>query len=72
MAPPRQIVRDSSLSYKTGFVIGMKSFLNLGGYQNRISGSTVTVILLKGLVFPFIKLHWEGSALAAFPNTLNH
>ena len=31
-------------------VIVMKGFLNPEGYQNRISGSKVKVILLKGLI----------------------
>ena len=30
----------------------MKSFLNLEGHYNRISGSKVTVVLLKGLILP--------------------
>ena len=38
-----QTVRDSSSCYKV-----MKNFLKLEGHQNRISGSKVTVILLKG------------------------
>ena len=47
-----QTVRDSSLSYKIDDVIVKKSFLNLERPQNRISGSKVTVILLKGLILP--------------------
>ena len=30
----------------------IKNFLNLKGHQNRISGSKVTAILLKGLILP--------------------
>ena len=30
----------------------IKNFLNPEGHQNQISGSKVTVIVLKGLIFP--------------------
>ena len=57
--PPRalrrrhaQTVRDCSSSYKIEYVIVIKTFLNPEGYQNRISGLKVTVILLKGWILP--------------------
>ena len=40
------------MSYKIDYVIAMKSFLNPEGHQNLISGLKVTIILLKGLIFP--------------------
>ena len=40
------------LSYKIDFVIVMKSVLYPEMHQNCISGSKVTVILLKGLILP--------------------
>ena len=52
MAPQRQTVRDSSSSYKTDYVIVIKTFLNPKGHQNRISGSKVTAILLKERILP--------------------
>ena len=45
-----QTVRDSSSSYKKDYVIVLKNFLNPKGHQNPISGSNVTVILLKGWI----------------------
>ena len=47
-----QTVRDSSSSYKIDYVIVIKTYLNPEGHQNRISGSKVTAILLKGWVLP--------------------
>ena len=47
-----QRVRDSSSSYKIDYVIVIKTFLNPEGHQNRISGSKVTAILLKGWILP--------------------
>ena len=47
-----QTVRDSSWSYKIDYVIVMKNILNPKGHQNRISGSKVTNILLKGWILP--------------------
>ena len=47
-----QTVRDSSSSYKIDYFIAIKTFLNPKGHQNRISGSKVTVILLKGRILP--------------------
>ena len=47
-----QTVRDSSSTYKIDYVIVMKKFLNLKRHQNCISGSKVTVILLKGFIWP--------------------
>ena len=47
-----QRVGDSSSSYKIDFVIVIKTFLNPEGHQNRISGSKVTAILLKGWILP--------------------
>ena len=43
-----QTVRDRSSSYKIDYVIVIKNFLNPEGHQNRISGSKVTAILVKG------------------------
>ena len=43
-----QTVRDSSSSYELDIVIVIKNSLNPEGYQNLISGSKVTAILLKG------------------------
>jgi hypothetical protein len=43
-----QTVKDSSSSYKIDYVIVIKTFLNPEGHQNRISGSKVTAILMKG------------------------
>ena len=40
------------MRYKIEYVILIKSFQNSEGYQNRISGLKVTVILLKGLILP--------------------
>ena len=45
-----QTVRDSSSSYKIDYVIVIKTFLNPEGHPNRISGSKVTAISLKGLI----------------------
>ena len=42
----------------------IKNFLNPNGYQVPISGSKVTVVLLKGLILPIGELHREGSAPA--------
>ena len=47
-----QMVRDRSSSYKIDYVIGIKNSLSPEGYQNRISGSKVTAILLKGWILP--------------------
>ena len=47
-----QTVRDSSSSYKIDDVIVIKTFLNPEGHHNSISGSKVTVILLKGWILP--------------------
>ena len=47
-----QMVRDSSSSYKIDYVIVIKTFLNPEGHQNRISGSKVKAILLKGWILP--------------------
>ena len=46
------MVRDRASSYKIDYVIVIKSFLNLKGHQNPISGSKVTAILLKGWIWP--------------------
>ena len=43
-----QMVRDSSSSYKIDYVIVIKTFLNPEGHQNRITGSKVTAVLVKG------------------------
>ena len=45
-----QAVRYSNSSYKTDYVIVIKIFLHPKGHQNPISGSEVTVILLKGWI----------------------
>ena len=45
-------VKDSSSSYKIDYVILIKTFLNPEGHQNRIRGSKVTAILLKGWILP--------------------
>ena len=47
-----QTVRDSTLSYKIGYVIVIKTFLNPEGHQNPISGPKVKDILLKGWILP--------------------
>ena len=47
-----QTVRDSSSSYKIDYVIVIKTFLNPENHQNRMSGSKVTAILLKGWILP--------------------
>ena len=47
-----QTVGDSSSSYTIDYVIVIKTFLNPEGHQNPISGSKVTVILLKGWILP--------------------
>ena len=47
-----QTVRDSSSRYKLDYVIVIKTFLNPEGHQNRISGSKVKAILLKGWILP--------------------
>ena len=47
-----QTVRDSSSSYKIDYVIGIKNFLNPEGHQNPVNGSKVTVILVKGRIWP--------------------
>ena len=46
------MVRDSSSSYKIDYVIVVKTFLNPKGHHNRINGSKVTAILLKGWISP--------------------
>ena len=48
-----QTVRDSSSSYKIDYVIVVKNFLNPKGHQNCITGSKVTVILVKGVDFAY-------------------
>ena len=45
-----QTIRDSSSSYEKDYVKVLKSFLSPKGHQNPISGSNVTVILLKGWI----------------------
>ena len=47
-----QTVRVSTSSYKIDYVIVIKTFLNPEGHQNTISGSNITVILLKGWILP--------------------
>ena len=47
-----QTVRNSSSSYKIDSVVVIKTFLNPEGHQNRITGSKVTAILLKGWSLP--------------------
>ena len=42
-----QTVQDRSSSYKIDYVIVIKNFLNPEGHHNPISGSKITVILLK-------------------------
>ena len=46
------MVRDGSSSYKIDYVIIIKNCLNSKEPQNRISGSKVTVILLKNWILP--------------------
>ena len=46
------MVKDSSSSYKIDYVIVIKNFLNPEGHPNRITGSKVTAILLKGWILP--------------------
>ena len=47
-----QTGKDSFSSYKIDYVIVIKNFLNPEGHQHPISGSKVTAILLKGLIWP--------------------
>ena len=47
-------VRDSSFGYKIDYAIVIKTFLNPEEHQNRITGSKVTAILLKGWILPII------------------
>ena len=47
-----QTVRASTSSYKKDYFIGIKTFLNPEGHQNRITGSKVTAILLKRWILP--------------------
>ena len=47
-----QTVRDRASSYKIDYVIVIKTFLIPEEHQNPISGSKVTAILLKGLIWP--------------------
>ena len=60
-----QTVRDSSSSYKIGYVIVIKNFLNPKGNQNPLNGSKVTVILLKGGTLPI----GEASAVEGLRST---
>ena len=48
-----QTVKDSSSSYKIDYFIVVKTILNPEGHQNRITGSKITAILLKGYILPF-------------------
>ena len=60
MAPPR----PNGLSHKIDYVIVKKTFLNPEGHQNRIIGSKVTVILLKGFDFAYWwSCIWKGLRL---------
>ena len=45
-----QTVRDSSFQYKIDYFIMIKNFLMPEGHENPICGSTITAILLKGLI----------------------
>ena len=47
-----QTVRDSSSSYTIGYFILIKNFLIPEIDQNRITGSKVTAILVKGYILP--------------------
>ena len=47
-----QTVRDSFSSYKINSFVVIKTFLNHEGHQNRITGSKVKIILLKGWILP--------------------
>ena len=47
-----QTVRYNSSSHKIHYVMVIKTFLNPEGHHNRINGSKVTVILLKGWLLP--------------------
>ena len=47
-----QTVRDRCSSYNINYVVVIKNFLNPKGYQNPISGSKVTTILLKWRILP--------------------
>ena len=58
-------VEDGDISHKIEYVTIFKEILNTEGHSNRITGSKVTAILLKGGLFPLVELHWEGSAPAA-------
>ena len=50
--------RDGAFSHKIDYVIVIKNFLNPEGHQNPISGSKVTVILLKGWLLPIGGVVW--------------
>ena len=66
-----QTVRDSSSSFKIDYVLVIKTFLNPEAHQNRISGSIVTVILLKGWILPWWSFSGGGSAInGAIPSSL--
>ena len=47
-----QTVGDRASSYKIDYIIGIKTFLNPKGHQNRITGTKVTAILLMGWILP--------------------
>jgi hypothetical protein len=47
-----QTLKDRASSYKIDYIIVIKNFLNPEGHQNRISGSKVTAILVKGWILP--------------------
>ena len=56
---------DGAFSHKIDHVTIFQEILNSKGYPNRITGSKVTAILLKGWILPMVELHREGSASAA-------
>ena len=63
-----QTVIDSSSSYEIDYVIVIKTFLNPEGHQNRISGSNVTAILLKGGFCLLVELHrWRVCDQRGYP-----
>ena len=52
--PHSQTVRNSPSIYKIEYVIVMQNFLNPKEHQNRIIGSEVMAILLKGWMLPIM------------------
>ena len=56
------MVEDGGSRHKIDYVTIFQENLNLKRQPNRITGSKVTAILLKGGVCLLVELHREGSA----------